>query len=137
VFFFDKIDRSVIFDKLKNVNYNLLFIAILIFAFGIAGLYSTGGGNWQPWAEKQIIYFLIFIPIIFVIALININFWFKMSYLIYLGGLCSLILVEIIGHRSMGATRWINLGFMRVQPAEIMQICIILATTIRKLTWIL
>lgn len=127
MFIFEKIDKSIIFDKLKNINYNLLFVIILIFGFGIAGLYSTGGGSWQPWAEKQLIYFLTFIPVVFIIALISINFWFRVSYLIYFGGLFLLILVEIIGHKSMGATRWINLGFMRIQPAEIMQTCIIMA----------
>lgn len=120
-------DKGILFEKLSKINYNLIITTILIFAFGIVALYSADNGSWSPWAKKQLIYFISFMPVLFVIALININFWFKTSYFLYFCSLLSLILVGIIGHRSMGATRWINLGFMRVQPAEIMQICIILA----------
>lgn len=120
-------DKGILFEKLSKINYNLIITTILIFAFGIVALYSADNGSWSPWAKKQLIYFISFMPVLFIIALININFWFKTSYFLYFCSLLSLILVGIIGHRSMGATRWINLGFMRVQPAEIMQICIILA----------
>lgn len=120
-------DKGILFEKLSKINYNLIITTILIFAFGIVALYSADNGSWSPWAKKQLIYFISFMPVLFAIALININFWFKTSYFLYFCSLLSLVLVGIIGHRSMGATRWINLGFMRVQPAEIMQICIILA----------
>ncbi len=120
-------DKNFLFERLGKVNYNLIITAILIFAFGIVALYSADNGSWLPWAKKQLIYFIMFMPALFVITLININFWFKTSYFLYICSLLSLILVGVIGHKSMGATRWINLGFMRVQPAEIMQICIILA----------
>lgn len=120
-------DKNILFEKLGKINYNLIITTILIFVFGMVALYSADNGGWLPWAKKQLIYFIIFMPILFVITLIDINFWFKTSYFLYFCSLLSLILVGIIGHKSMGATRWINLGFMRVQPAEIMQICIILA----------
>ena len=123
---FDKFDKFTLIKKLGSVNYNLLFTIILIFFIGILALYSAGNGNLNPYASRQLIHFFAFIPAIFIIALININFWFNTSYLLYFGSLASLILVEIIGYKSMGATRWLNLGFMRIQPAEIMQIGIIL-----------
>jgi rod shape determining protein RodA len=38
-----------------------------------------------------------------------------------------LILVEIGGHIGLGAQRWINLGFMKLQPSELMKIALVLA----------
>ena len=118
--------KSIIFEKLQKMNWNLFFVFCLLFFVGLAMLYSAGGGNMEPWAKKQLIYFLIFLPVVFLIALIDINFWFKTSYLIYFGGVGLLLLVEIIGHKSMGATRWINFGFFRLQPSETMKIALIL-----------
>lgn len=117
--------KTIIFEKLQKLNWNLVLIFCLLFFCGITMLYSAGGGNMDPWAKKQLIYFLVFFPSVFGIALININFWFKTSYLIYFGGVFLLLLVEIIGHKSMGATRWINFGFFRLQPSETMKIALI------------
>lgn len=117
--------RTIIFEKLQKLNWNLILIFCLLFFVGITMLYSAGGGNMMPWAKRQLIYFLIFFPSVFIIALIDINFWFKTSYLMYFGGVGLLFLVEIIGHKSMGATRWINFGFFRLQPSEIMKIALI------------
>ena len=125
--FFKEFDKSIIFDRLKRINFNLIFLVFLIFGIGITMLYSAGGGNWQPWASKQLIYFICFFPITILIATIDINFWFKTSYLIYFFGLCLLIFVEIIGHKSMGATRWVRIGFINFQPSELMKICLILS----------
>ena len=61
------------------------------------------------------------------IALIDIRFWFRWAYLIYAGALLGLIAVEISGHTSMGAQRWINLGLFQLQPSEVMKIALVLA----------
>ncbi|GHU26380.1 rod shape-determining protein RodA [Bacilli bacterium] len=90
-------------------------------------LYSIGNGSMKPWAAKQIAYFIMFLPACFVIAIMDINFWFRNSYNIYIAGLVLLLVVEITGYRSMGATRWLNLGFIRIQPSEVMKMCTILA----------
>lgn len=41
---------------------------------------------------------------------------------IYLGGVLLLIAVALFGDVAKGAQRWLNLGFMRIQPSEIMKI---------------
>jgi hypothetical protein len=41
---------------------------------------------------------------------------------IYLAGVLLLIAVALFGDVSKGARRWLNLGFMRVQPSELMKI---------------
>ncbi|MDR1494565.1 MAG: rod shape-determining protein RodA [Rickettsiales bacterium] len=102
-------------------------VTCTIFSIGIAMLYSIGNGSMRPWALRQIIYFVLCLPFCLVIALVDINFWFRNSYRIYALGLFMLTIVEIFGHRTMGATRWLNLGFIRIQPSEFMKICTTLA----------
>ncbi|MDR2778386.1 MAG: rod shape-determining protein RodA [Rickettsiales bacterium] len=118
---------SAIIEKLSRVDRGLLAVIFVIFFTGIAMLYSIGNGSMRPWALKQLMYFLLCLPLCFSIATIDINFWLRNAYSIYAIGLIMLIVVEIAGYRSMGATRWLNLGFVRIQPSEFMKICIILA----------
>jgi rod shape determining protein RodA len=45
-----------------------------------------------------------------------------MALPIYVGGVLLLIAVALFGDVSKGARRWLNLGFMRLQPSEMMKI---------------
>lgn len=119
--------KNIILEKLLLINKNLLFIVCSIFFCGLVLLYSAANGEIKGLVLKQFIYFVAFFPVCILIAITNIQFWFKNSYIIYFLGLFLLILVEIFGHKSMGATRWINLGIIRIQPSEVMKICFILA----------
>ena len=44
---------------------------------------------------------------------------------LYAVNIVLLLLVLVIGKTSMGATRWLNLGFFNLQPSELMKIMII------------
>ncbi|MBR2141164.1 MAG: rod shape-determining protein RodA [Rickettsiales bacterium] len=120
-------DKNAIFNKILRLNKNLILLVCMIFFCGLMLLYSANNGNMKPWAIRQLLYFVCFFPVMIAIAVIDLKFWLKSSYLIYIGGLFLLVLVAIIGHKSMGATRWLNLGFIRIQPSEIMKICMTLA----------
>jgi rod shape determining protein RodA len=121
------ISKSDIIKRLSELNKDLLILVFVIFFCGLILLYSVGNGNIRPWALKQFIFFIIFLPVCIVISIVDIQFWFTYSYLIYFAGLCLLILVEVVGHKSMGATRWIDLGVIKLQPSEIIKICFTLA----------
>ncbi len=49
------------------------------------------------------------------------------SYLGYIGVLILLIAVELLGFVGGGSQRWLNLGFMNLQPSELMKVAIVLA----------
>ncbi len=119
--------KELLIDKLDRINKNLIFIFVTLFTIGISTLYSASNGSIKAWPIRQLMYFLFFFPISIAIAVTDINFWFKNSYVIYFFTLLLLLLVAIIGHNSMGATRWINLGFIRIQPSEFMKMGLILA----------
>ena len=45
----------MILEKIKNLNYLLIFLLILISFIGAAGLYSAADGSYQPWASRHLI----------------------------------------------------------------------------------
>lgn len=120
-------NKHNIFDKLQKLNKGLLITVGLIFFCGLLMLFSASGGSLKPWAIRQFFYFCSFLPIVIIIAIMDIKVLFKMSYISYFIGIVLLILVELIGYKSMGATRWLNLGIIKIQPSEIMKLCLILS----------
>jgi len=120
-------NRLNVRQKVRQINWGLILVLTMTAAIGVAMLYSAGEGSWTPWAVRQAVRYAVGICILLTIALIDIRFWWRNSYLIYGLLLCLLISVEVIGSTSMGAQRWINLGFIRLQPSELMKVALILA----------
>ena len=114
-------------QKLGQISWGLVLLITALACVGFMALYSAAGGSFSPWANKQMIRFGIGLVGMFVVALIDIRTWYKWSYWIYASGLVLLVVVEIMGKIGMGAQRWINLGFMQLQPSEFMKIAVILA----------
>lgn len=113
--------------RLKQVNIGLIFLIGLLAGIGVLALYSAGNGNLDPWASNHIIRLGIGFTALLIVCLIDIKWWYKLSYPLYAIGLLLLIFVEVKGHTGMGAQRWINLGFMNLQPSELMKIAVIMA----------
>ncbi|MDX1923485.1 MAG: rod shape-determining protein RodA, partial [Alphaproteobacteria bacterium] len=114
-------------DKLRNMPWGFVFLVILISSFGVTLLYSAGGASWEPWAGKQLFRMIPGLFLMLGLAMVDIRFWFKYSYVIYGALLLLLTAVAIIGHIGMGAQRWINFGFFVLQPSEHMKVALALA----------
>ena len=114
------------FRKILYINWAIVVLIISISTFGFLMLYSVAGGSFTPWAEPQIKRFLIALVMMFVIAMVPIWFWRNMSFLAYLIALALLVLVGFIGSTGMGAQRWIDLGFIRLQPSELAKVAIVM-----------
>ncbi len=117
----------MIFEKIKNLNYLLIFLLILISFIGAAGLYSAADGSYQPWASKHLLRFYVFLLMAIVISMIDIKLIYKYSYTLFILTLLLLISVEIIGVLGKGATRWIRFFGFSIQPSELVKITIILS----------
>lgn len=113
--------------KFINLNWGLITLISLISGIGFLALYSAAGGNLEPWASKQMIRFGVFFVMMIVIALIDIRFWYRISYILFAVGFVLLVFVEFMGQMGMGAQRWINLGFVQIQPSELMKVAIIMS----------
>ncbi|MEO0347972.1 MAG: FtsW/RodA/SpoVE family cell cycle protein, partial [Pseudomonadota bacterium] len=100
---------------------------LFLLSMGILMQYSAAGGEFRPWAIKQVTYLLISIAIAQLALNLPLSWWYNLAYPAYFIALGLLIMVMVMGHNAMGATRWLNLGFFKLQPAEIMKLCTILA----------
>lgn len=118
---------QTIFQKLQNLGWGLVFLITLLACVGFAALYSAAGGDFDPWASKQITRFLVGLFGLIIVALIDVKIWYRLTYPIFIVGFILLIIVEIMGHTGMGAQRWINLGFIQLQPSEFMKIAVVMA----------
>ncbi|MCM1323619.1 MAG: rod shape-determining protein RodA [Acetobacter sp.] len=113
-------------ERFFNLNFIFISIICLIAAIGCLTLYSAAGGKLSPWALNQAIRFCIGLGVMLIAALIPPEFYYKIATPFYLVTLFLLVIVEVAGHTGMGAQRWINLGFFKLQPSELMKIAIVL-----------
>lgn len=126
-FSFDFQTEQSLSRKFFNLNWGLVALVTLIAAIGFMALYSAANGHLDPWASRQITRFFIGFLIMLGVALIDIRFWYRMSYPIFIIGFVLLVIVEFMGQMGMGAQRWINLGFIQIQPSELMKLAIVMA----------
>ena len=112
--------------KVLHVNWPLVLLMIAIASFGFLMLYSVAGGSFDPWASAQMKRFAMGLGLMFFIGFVPIYLWRNLSPLFYIVSLVLLVLVELVGETGMGAQRWLNLGFMRLQPSELMKIALVL-----------
>jgi len=112
--------------KVLYVNWPLVLLLTAVASAGFVMLYSVAGGNLDRWAEPQMKRFGVGLALMFIVGFVPIWFWRNMAALAYLVSLVLLLIVEFFGHVGMGAQRWINLGFMMLQPSELMKIAIVM-----------
>ncbi|MFW2543354.1 rod shape-determining protein RodA [Primorskyibacter sp. 2E107] len=112
--------------KILHLNWPLVVLLTAVASVGFLMLYSVAGGSFSPWAEPQMKRYALGLTAMFMVAMVPIWLWRNLALLAYLGALFLLLLVEFFGSVGMGAQRWIDLGFMRLQPSELMKITLVM-----------
>ncbi len=112
--------------KVFYIQWALILVLIAIAAIGWLMLYSIAGGDIDLWALPQIKRFGMGLALLFFVAFIPIWFWRSMSGVSYLVAMLLLLVVHFFGTVGMGAQRWIDLGFMRLQPSELMKVTLVM-----------
>lgn len=122
-------ERDRLSVKLGEIDWRLVGLLCVIAGVGTAMLYSIAGGEWQPWAVKHLIRFGAMVVVMLVLALVHPKWWFHGAYPAYGLVLFLLLLMEFtpLGHKAGGAENWLNLGVIRIQPAEFVKIGLVLA----------
>jgi rod shape determining protein RodA len=118
--------KLTFFQKIKNLDFILLFCIILLSVISVLVMYSTDGGQILYHTKSHFIKLLTFFSLMLVISFFNIKLWHISSYFIYFIILLLLIWVSIYGIKVSGSQRWINLYFLVLQPSELMKIAVIL-----------
>lgn len=121
------ISEHSLLHKIHSISWGLIILITLLACIGFTALYSAAGGNFSPWAYKQMVRFVFGLGILIVVAIIDIRWWYRLTWPFYALSLFLLVIVEVMGHIGMGAQRWINLGFIQIQPSELMKIAVVMA----------
>ena len=112
--------------KLLYLNWPIVLLLVAVACTGFLMLYSVAGGDMERWAEPQIRRFTAGFAIMLSVAMIPIWFWRNVAALAYGLSILLLVMVEFFGVTGMGAQRWIDLGFMRLQPSELTKITLVM-----------
>ena len=114
------------FQKIKNLDFILLFCIIILSILSFFIMYSTDGGELLYHSKSHLTKLITFFILMLVISFFNIKLWHLISYFLYGIIILLLIWVSIYGIKVSGSQRWINLYFLVLQPSELMKIGIIL-----------
>ncbi|MCE4056601.1 MULTISPECIES: rod shape-determining protein RodA [Pseudomonas] len=113
--------RATLLQRL-HIDGPLLVLLLTLAAGSLFVLYSASGKSWDLLA-KQATSFGIGLVSMIVIAQFEPRFMARWVPLAYVFGVVLLVVVDVMGHNAMGATRWINIpGVIRFQPSEFMKI---------------
>ncbi|MEK9671700.1 MAG: rod shape-determining protein RodA [Rhodospirillaceae bacterium] len=116
-----------LWQKLWQMHWLFLLLLGVTASVGFAMLYSAANGHVDPWASRQMVRFAVGMGMLIVVAMIDIRLWLKYAYVLYLGTLALLVAVEVMGVEGKGAQRWLDLGYIGLQPSELMKIALVLA----------
>lgn len=117
-----------IFDRFAKLNWGIITILIALAFVGVLMHFSVSSGEWTNMPLKHGSRFVVLLGVMTISAMfLDTRFWLAIAYPLYAGALLLLVGVELVGETRMGATRWLDLGFMSLQPSELMKIGIVLA----------
>jgi rod shape determining protein RodA len=126
-----KVGRFQIF---RPIDWTLLALIALLAAFGMLVLFSAASMSNRV-LISQALHLLIACGVLCLCANIKPEIYEAFAPYLYLGGILLLLAVMGIGHLDKGARRWLNLGFISIQPSELMKLIlpIMLASYLAKI----
>ncbi|MDR2876367.1 MAG: putative lipid II flippase FtsW [Methylobacillus sp.] len=123
-------------DKITAPTYdrNLVWVVLMLLGLGLVMVYSasiTYAGSSKAFGYqstyflvRHAVYLAVALCVAFVTFQIPMRFWQRVAPTLFIIGLVLLVLVLIpgIGRQVNGSQRWISLGFVNLQPSELMKL---------------
>lgn len=101
----------------------LLMLLFMLSAFGLLTLFSASGSNLDLML-RQLTRLGLATFFLVIVANISLRLLQKLSIWFYLAGILMLVAVIAFGEVGKGAQRWLDLGFIRFQPSELMKLAV-------------
>lgn len=115
------------------MDYSLLFIVLFLLGFGLVMVYSTSYyeanleyGDSAYFLKKQVFATILGLISMMVVANIPYHFWERFAVIGYIVSVVLILLIIPFGRESHGAKRWLYIGPLSLQPAEVAKLCMIL-----------
>jgi rod shape determining protein RodA len=116
--------------RFSRLDFNFMFVILALNLIGLINLYSATHGTFSKdrmdlfW--MQIAWLSVGWIICLSLTLIDYKIFLRLAYVFYALNLGALVAVMFIGRTSLGATRWLDLGFFRYQPSETMKLVMVM-----------
>lgn len=108
--------------KLKNYNFRLVLWLLMISGIGVL-LVGSAKVSLQ---SRQLLGVLLGLTVMIIVSLMDYSWILNFYWIIYIFNIIMLLIVRFFGDSAGGATRWLDLGFIRFQPTELSKILLIM-----------
>ncbi|NRA34473.1 MAG: rod shape-determining protein RodA [Polyangiaceae bacterium] len=115
-------------------DWPLFLSVVLIAVIGVVNLYSatspyalSGRTGLADVYVNQVYWLVVGGLLAILVSVIDYRNFERLAYVLYVGGVVTLLLVFVLGGEIRGSSRWIKLGSFTFQPSEFMKILVILA----------
>ncbi len=113
-------------------DYNLLAVVVLLTCFGLVMLYSTSAyeasvtfSDDMHYFEKQSIISIMAFVMMLIFSRVDYHIYVKYAWPLYIVSNVLLVATAFIGRTINGARRWIYIGSVSFQPAELAKVAVI------------
>jgi rod shape determining protein RodA len=102
----------------KNLDWTCILIYSALVIMGWLNIYSSSLSSIDETYQKQLIFILLTIPLIFIILAIDGKFYEKYASIIFIGSLITLAGLFLFGKTIAGQRCWYAIGSFTIQPSE-------------------
>ena len=107
----------------KHLDRYLLTLVAILLVIGLLTLYSAAGASLERVAAQMANIFAALV-LMWIAANVPLHYLSRIALPLYVLGLVLLVAVAVFGEIVNGARRWLDLGFTRIQPSELMKIAV-------------
>ncbi len=113
---------------LSRYDWKLFGTVLILCAIGLLNLYSATHRTANSIKfDSQAIWMALALPIMFVVGAFDYRTWLRLAWPAVLAAIAGLLMLEVFSVVTAGASRWLQIGPMKVQPSELTKIAVIFA----------
>lgn len=102
----------------NNIDWICIIIYIVLVLMGWLNIYSSSLSSMDGTSDKQLIFIIFTIPLIFILLYVDGKFYEKYASIIYVIALFSLAGLFVFGKTIAGQRCWYGIGSFTLQPSE-------------------
>lgn len=119
---------NTIAGRIAKLNWGIITILCALAFVGVLMHFSVSSG---AWTDMPLTHGLRFVSLLVIMILaatfLDTRFWLAIAYPLYAASMVLLLAVAVVGETRLGATRWLSIGPVSLQPSELMKLGIVLA----------